>query len=155
MSTTNTAVARRILRNSNDAEDVVQDAFLQVSTRRGEWQAGKAKFSTWLYRVITNRCIDLLRKPRMEAMDVLPKIPDDHCDQMQSLLRDEASVQLAEAMTRLPDQQRIAIVLSYTEALSNAEISKFMDTTIFAVKSLLKRDRQKLKRIFRKKYIYI
>ncbi|MEI2384807.1 RNA polymerase sigma factor [Breoghania sp. JC706] len=143
------AVALRILRSPADAEDVVQDAFLQVWTRRGEWQPGKAKFSTWLYRVVTNRCIDMLRKPKVEAMDVLPEVADDHCDQMQSLLRDEATEQLAVAMERLPEQQRVALVLSYTEALSNAEIAEVMNTTIFAVESLLKRGRQKLKHILR------
>ncbi|WP_321344625.1 RNA polymerase sigma factor [Breoghania sp.] len=143
------AVALRILRSPADAEDVVQDAFLQVWTRRGEWQPGKAKFSTWLYRVVTNRCIDMLRKPKVEAMEVLPEVADDHCDQMQSLLRDEASRQLTNAMDRLPDQQRIALMLSYTEALSNAEIAEVMDTTVFAVESLLKRGRQKLKQFMR------
>ena len=46
-------VALRILDNRADAEDVVQDVFLKVWTHRGRWEGGKAKFSTWLYRVVT------------------------------------------------------------------------------------------------------
>lgn len=57
-------IALRIVGSRADAEDVVQDTLLKVWTHRGRWQHGRAKFSTWLYRVITNRCIDLRRQPR-------------------------------------------------------------------------------------------
>ncbi|WP_235860577.1 RNA polymerase sigma factor [Roseibium suaedae] len=143
------AVAYRILRNASDAEDVVQDAFLQVWTRRAVWQAGRARFSTWLYRVISNRCIDLLRRPRIETMETLPELEDDRSDQMQSLARQEASDLLQEAMGKLPDQQRIALVFSYTENLSNGEIAEIMETSISAVEALLKRGRQKLRHLLR------
>lgn len=66
------AIALRIVGNAADAEDVVQDTMLKVWTHRGRWQHGRAKFSTWLYRVVSNRCIDLRRKPRTENVDVVP-----------------------------------------------------------------------------------
>ncbi|MBD8891318.1 sigma-70 family RNA polymerase sigma factor [Labrenzia suaedae] len=143
------AVAYRILRNASDAEDVVQDAFLQVWTKRAVWQAGRARFSTWLYRVISNRCIDLLRRPKVETMETLPELEDDRGDQMQSLARQEASEMLQKAMAKLPDQQRIALVFSYTENLSNGEIAEIMETSVSAVEALLKRGRQKLRHLLR------
>ena len=63
------ALALRILKNSDDAEDVVQDSFLKLWTHRKRMEIGRAKFSTWLYRVITNRCIDLRRKPAMDDIE--------------------------------------------------------------------------------------
>ena len=70
------AIALRILGNAADAEDVVQDTMLKVWTHRGRWQHGRAKFSTWLYRVVSNRCIDLRRKPRTENVDAVPEVAD-------------------------------------------------------------------------------
>lgn len=144
------AVAYRILQNGQDAEDVVQDAFLQVWTRRQMWQSGLAKFSTWLFRVVSNRCIDLLRKPRTETVDELPELEDTSCNQTQDLERQEVTALLESAMMKLPDQQRIAIVFSYNENMSNGEIAEIMDTTVSAVESLLKRGRQKLRQLLKK-----
>lgn len=109
------AIALRILGSRADAEDVVQDSMLKVWTHRGQWQHGRAKFSTWLYRVVTNRCIDLYRQPQ-----------------------------------RLPEQQRVAVILSYQENMSNGEIAEVMDTTVAAVESLLKRGRQQLRELLRR-----
>ena len=74
------AIALRIIGNAADAEDVVQDTMLKVWTHRGRWQHGRAKFSTWLYRVVSNRCIDLRRKPRTENVDVVPEVADARPD---------------------------------------------------------------------------
>ncbi|ADZ72386.1 RNA polymerase sigma factor [Polymorphum gilvum SL003B-26A1] len=145
------AVAFRILRNPTDAEDVVQDAFLQLWTRRTAWQPGRARFSTWLYRVVTNRCIDLLRRPRVEAMDDLPEVPAGGADQVQTMMQEEVTALLNAAMAQLAGQQRIALILSYHENLSNGEIAEIMETSVFAVESLLKRGRQKLRQLLRNK----
>ncbi|SFN85119.1 RNA polymerase sigma-70 factor, ECF subfamily [Cohaesibacter marisflavi] len=143
------AVAYRILQDGPEAEDVLQDAFLQVWTRRGNWKAGRAKFSTWLFKVVTNRCIDLLRKNRTSAMDELPDLKDDSSNQSAILEMQEAIDLLEGAVAQLPDQQRIAIVFSYNESMSNSEIAEIMETSVSAVESLLKRGRQKLRQILK------
>lgn len=140
------ALALRILRNGADAEDVVQDTLLKIWSHRGSWQSGRAKFSTWLYRVVTNRCLDMRRRPKTEGMDEAPEIVDAQPDALTTLQRHEASDLLAREMERLPDQQRVALILSYYDDLSNAQIAEVMDTTIQAVESLLKRGRQHLRR---------
>jgi RNA polymerase sigma-70 factor (ECF subfamily) len=143
-------LALRILGTRADAEDVVQDTFLKVWIRRGEWQQGRAKFSTWLYRVITNRCIDLRRKPRTDDVDAIPEPADSQPDAVSAMHRNEVTSMLEEAIGLLPEQQRVALILSYHEDMTNAEIAEVMETTISAVESLLKRGRQQLKRILRR-----
>ena len=144
------AIALRIVGNAADAEDVVQDTMLKVWTHRGRWQHGRAKFSTWLYRVVSNRCIDLRRKPRTENVDVVPEVADTQLDASTVIERNEIGNLLEVAMQRLPEQQRVAVILSYHENMSNGEIAQVMDTTVAAVESLLKRGRQQLRQLLRK-----
>jgi RNA polymerase sigma-70 factor (ECF subfamily) len=144
------AIALRIVGNTADAEDVVQDTMLKVWTHRGQWQHGRAKFSTWLYRVVSNRCIDLRRKPRTENVDAVPEVADKQPDASSVLERNEVNDLLEAAMQRLPEQQRIAVILSYHESMSNGDIAEVMDTTVSAVESLLKRGRQQLRELLRR-----
>lgn len=139
-------LALRILKSAADADDVVQDSFLKLWTHRKRMEIGRAKFSTWLYRVITNRCIDLRRKPVMDDLDTAPELADDSEDAVTRMHRVSMTNLLETALAKLPDQQRIAVILSYHEAMSNAEIADVMDTSVMAVESLLKRGRQQLRR---------
>ena len=82
-------LALRILRRPADAEDVAQEAFVKAWINRDKWQAGRAKFSTWLYRVIVNRCIDLQRAPRNEWLDDAPEPVDDAEDCVTSIQRQQ------------------------------------------------------------------
>jgi RNA polymerase sigma-70 factor (ECF subfamily) len=144
------AIALRIVGNAADAEDVVQDTMLKIWSHRGRWQHGRAKFSTWLYRVISNRCIDLRRRPRTENVEAVPEVADGQPDAADIIERNELNDMLEVAMQRLPEQQRIAVILSYHENMSNGEIAQVMDTTVAAVESLLKRGRQQLRQLLRK-----
>jgi RNA polymerase sigma-70 factor, ECF subfamily len=143
-------IALRIIGSRADAEDVVQDTMLKVWTHRGRWQHGRAKFSTWLYRVVTNRCIDLHRRPRTDNVDAVPEPADAQPDVVSTMQRDEVTHMLENAMQRLPEQQRVAVILSYHENMSNGEIAEVMDTTVAAVESLLKRGRQQLRDLLRR-----
>lgn len=144
------AIALRIVGNAADAEDVVQDTMLKIWSHRGRWQHGRAKFSTWLYRVISNRCIDLRRKPRNENVETVPEVADSQPGAVEIIERNELNGMLELAMQRLPEQQRIAVIFSYHENMSNGEIAQVMDTTVAAVESLLKRGRQQLRQLLRK-----
>lgn len=144
------AIALRIVGNAADAEDVVQDTMLKIWSHRGRWQHGRAKFSTWLYRVISNRCIDLRRKPRNENVETVPEVADGQPGAVEIIERNELNGILELAMQRLPEQQRIAVIFSYHENMSNGEIAQVMDTTVAAVESLLKRGRQQLRQLLRK-----
>jgi RNA polymerase sigma-70 factor (ECF subfamily) len=123
---------------------------LKVWTHRGQWEHGRAKFSTWLYRVVTNRCIDLHRRPRTDNVDAVPEPADIKPDAFSTMQRDEVAKLLETAMQRLPEQQRVAVILSYHENMSNGDIAEVMNTTVSAVESLLKRGRQQLREILRR-----
>jgi len=139
------AVALKILRNPADADDVVQDVMLRIWTKSHMWQPGEAKFSTWLHRIVTNRCLDLHRRPRTETIDNAPDVADEQPDALTAMQRGEVSDLLERAMAHVPDQQRIALILSYIDSFSNAEIAGILDTSVTAVESLLKRGRVQLR----------
>lgn len=135
------ALALRITRNSASAEDVAQDAMITLWTHRHTWENGRAKFSTWLYRVVVNRCADLRRRAVNHCLDDVPEPMDDQPDAAATIHQREVSALVEEALGTLPDQQRIALTLSYFEHLSNADVAEIMGTTVTAVESLLKRGR--------------
>jgi RNA polymerase sigma factor, sigma-70 family len=139
------ALALRTLRNPADAEDVAQEALVKAWTHRHSWQPGKAKFSTWLYRVVFNRCIDLRRRPSNACIDEVAEPHDERPDSVDGIHRRQVYDRLGEAMAVLPDQQRAALTLSYFDELGNAEIADILGTTVQAVESLLKRGRQGLR----------
>jgi RNA polymerase sigma-70 factor (ECF subfamily) len=143
------ALALRILRNAADAEDVVQDTFVKIWAQPARWQPGRARFSTWLYRVVTNRCLDLCRKPKTGDIDDAPEVVDAGVDALSMVHTLEVHGLLDRAMSGLPPQQRIALILSYHDDLSNPEIAQVMDTTVAAVESLLKRGRNQLRAVLR------
>jgi RNA polymerase sigma-70 factor (ECF subfamily) len=143
-------IALRLLGSRADAEDVVQDTMLKVWTHRGRWEHGRAKFSTWLYRVVTNRCIDVHRRPRTDNVDAVPEPADVKPDAFSTMQRNEVTQLLETAIQKLPEHQRVAVILSYHENMSNGEIAEVMSTTVAAVESLLKRGRQQLREILRR-----
>jgi RNA polymerase sigma-70 factor (ECF subfamily) len=75
---------------------------------------------------------------------------DGQPDAFNTMQRDEVTKLLETAMRRLPEQQRVAVILSYHENMSNGEIAEVMSTTVAAVESLLKRGRQQLREILRR-----
>jgi RNA polymerase sigma-70 factor (ECF subfamily) len=143
-------LALRILRRPADAEDVAQEAFVKAWINRDKWQTGRAKFSTWLYRVIVNRCIDLQRAPRNEWLDDAPEPVDEAEDSVTAIQRQQVYGRLEQAVERLPGQQRTAVLLSYYEDMSNAEIAEVMGISVSATEALLKRGRQRLREILKR-----
>lgn len=144
------AVAMRITKNPADAEDVTQDAFVKAWTNRHRWDAGRAKFTTWLYRVIVNRCIDMQRLPKAEWIDDVEEPAAEVVDAVSSIHRNRVYGRLEDALHRLPTQQRVAIVLSYYEDMSNIEVAEVMGASVSAVESLLKRGRKRLRELLRR-----
>ncbi|EPY02192.1 RNA polymerase sigma factor [Magnetospirillum fulvum] len=143
------ALALRMLRNVADAEDVAQDSMVKAWTHRQSWEPGRARFSTWLYRVVVNRCIDLRRLPNNANIDDVPEPAEHRPDTVDSLHRREVYGRLEQAIGKLPDQQRAAVTLAYFEEMGNGEIAQVLGTTVSAVESLLKRGRQGLRHSLR------
>ena len=138
-------VALRMTGSKADAEDVVQDVFLRLWLRPGSWQPGQAQFSTWLYRVVVNRCLDLKRRPKGTDLEAVDEPQDPNANAEEELVEAERGRALDAAVARLPERQRAAIVLTYTAGLRNAEAASAMDISIKAFEALLVRAKRELR----------
>ncbi|MCW5688851.1 MAG: RNA polymerase sigma factor [Pseudolabrys sp.] len=138
-------LARRILGNAADAEDVVQEAMLRVWTHAPRWQP-LAAFRTWLTRIVVNLCLDRKRKAAWVDLDQAGEIADPSPDAGEAAEQNERDRLVQQAIGQLPDRQRTAIVLTYGDGMSNAEVAEVMGTTVSAVETLLVRAKQNLRR---------
>jgi RNA polymerase sigma-70 factor (ECF subfamily) len=149
-------LAYRYLGDRDGAEDLAQEAFLRVYKAKARYEP-RAKFSTWLYRIVVNLCLNELRwrkgRPAMAlavATETSSNLNIDLTDENEqepheTMEDEELSVKIQEIISTLPDNQRIAILLNKFEGLSYHEISDSMDLTVMAVKSLLTRARVRIK----------
>jgi len=154
------AVARRFVRNEDDALDAVQDAFLSAHKSIGRFD-GKAKLSTWLHRIVVNACLMKLRtkrrKPETSIEDLLPGYLDDgHLNPRpqpwqqtaDEFLQAKESRQLVRrSIDQLPDDYRNVLLLRDIEGLDTAETARLLDVTDSAVKTRLHRARQALRNL--------
>ncbi len=138
-------LARRILGNAADAEDVAQEAMLRVWTHAPRWQP-LAAFRTWLTRVVVNLCLDRKRRAPWVALEAAGEIQDPTPDAGVRAEADERERSLTAAIGELPARQRTAIMLTYSEGMSNAQVAELLDTTVSAVETLLVRGKQNLRR---------
>lgn len=138
-------LARRILGNTADAEDVAQEAMLRVWTHAPRWQP-LAAFRTWLTRVVVNLCLDRKRRAAWVDLDKAGEIVDPALGPGDLAEADERERLLSAAIEKLPARQRTAIVLTYSEGLSNAQVAEVLDTSVSAVETLLVRGKQNLRR---------
>lgn len=140
------AFARRMLRGSgHDPEDVVQDAFIRA--HKGLRATDRAMLlRPWLYMIVRNRALDDLRAPQrtgeLHEHTRLVAVPDaDPAAQLAA--RDELRRLVAD-IGRLPERQRLALVMRELDGRSHAETAKALSTTVPATKSLLVRARASL-----------
>ncbi|MFT3972631.1 MAG: RNA polymerase sigma factor [Amaricoccus sp.] len=138
------AVARRMLGDPAEAEDVTQETMLRLWRIAPDWQPGQAALGTWLHRVAANLCIDRLRRRREVTSDGVPERADEAPGALARIEADDRAAALHAALGELPDRQRLAIVLRHFEERSNPEIAEILDTSVEAVESLLGRARRDL-----------
>ena len=139
-----------VLGNESEAEEVVQEALLTVWKNRYNWTEGSAKFSTWVYRITLNRCIDLKRRrrPTTDSQNIEQVVAceanpaADH-----SMIQDEQSKKLLGMIDLLPENQKNALILYYYEEMNIKEISVRLSTTEQGARSLLKRGRKNLREL--------
>ena len=138
-------LARRILGNAAEAEDVAQEAFMRVWTHAPRWQP-LAQFRTWLTRVVINLCLDRKRRAPWVELETAGDIVDPAPGAGEKAEGDERERMLAAAIEKLPIRQRSAIVLTYGDGMSNAQVAEILDTSVSAVETLLVRAKQNLRR---------
>jgi len=141
-------VAFRHLGNEAQARDIAQDVFAELIASPHRYKPA-ARFRTWLYRVIANRCLNeraRVRNLRHSNEPAGGDIPDTRDTPEERLVRAQEAARVQDAIARLPDRQRLAVVLSRFEALSYEEVAEALDTTVSSVESLLFRARENLAR---------
>lgn len=156
----NTALG--VLQNTEDAEDVAQEVFLQVYESIKTFK-GESKFSTWLYRITLTKSMDhIRRKKRKKRFGLVQSLfgqenepvydpPDFHHPGVALDNRERAAV-LMQAVKKLPENQQIAFTLHKMEGLSYQEVSEVMKTSVSSIESLLHRAKNNLKKLLEKYY---
>lgn len=144
------ALAGRIVRNRSDAEEIVQEAFMRAWIKASNWQArrgsaGGAEFSTWLYRVVVNLCVDHGRRPVAAPIEAADEIADQSPGAEEQVLGHETSRRVAQAIARLPERQRAALALCHYDGMSNIDAAAALDISVGALESLLVRARRALR----------
>lgn len=139
-------LSQRMLGDSAEAEDVVQEAMLRLWKLAPEWRAGEAKVSTWLYQVARNLCTDRLRRRRggNPGLDAIPEVEDGARPVHEEMELAERAAALHAALGELPDRQAEAVRLRHLEGLANPEIASRMDISVEAVESLTARGKRAL-----------
>jgi len=147
----------RTLRDEAESEDLAQNVFLQVYKSRTRYQR-TAKFSTWLFTIARNLCLNELRRRSRHPADSLEEASAENEDQPrqqfedksqmappEKLLHGELARKIEEALAALPENQRSAILLCRQEELSYEEIAEILGCSLSATKSLIHRGRETLK----------
>lgn len=141
-------VAVRMLGDGAEAEDVAQEAMLRLWRVAPDWREGEAKVSTWLYRVTVNLCTDRLRRRRPLPLEEAGDVAEDRPGVLSAMIETDrqAAVQrgVQDALARLPERQRQAVVLRHLEGLGNPEIAAIMGIGVEAVESLTARGKRAL-----------
>lgn len=147
----------RTLRDETEAEDLAQNVFLQIYKSRARYQQ-TAKFSTWMFTIARNLCLNELRRRSRHPAESLEETHVEHEDQPRQqyedkqnisppdkLLHGELARKIEEALADLPENQRTAILLCRQDELSYDEIAEVLGCSLSATKSLIHRGRETLK----------
>jgi RNA polymerase sigma-70 factor, ECF subfamily len=150
-------LAYRMVHDATEAEDLAQNVFVQAYRSAGRYQVA-SKFSTWLFTIARNLCLNEIRRRarhRVESLEAPhPEQEDQPLRQFedsqtpsppQSLLRGELEAKIEQALAELPENQRTAILLCRGGELSYEDIAKVIGCSVSATKSLIHRGRETLK----------
>ena len=156
----NTALG--IVQNADDADDITQEVFIQVYQSVSSFK-GESKFSTWLYRITLSKALDhekkMKRKKRFAFVQSLfgneaeeQYHPAEFNHPGVQLEKKERAGELFNALKQIPDKQRIAFTLHKLEGQSYNEVAEIMNTSLYAVESLMARAKTNLKKVLKTYY---
>jgi RNA polymerase sigma-70 factor, ECF subfamily len=147
-------IARTMLRDADEAQDVMQEAYVRAYTALDQF-AGRAKFSTWLTKIAIHEALSRLQKRRQtdqgsrehqEDDQIMERVRSQDLDPEQQALKNEATLLLEQAVDALPVLYRSVFVLRSIENMTTAETASCLDLTEEAVKVRLLRARRMLQR---------
>ncbi|MFH1231382.1 MAG: RNA polymerase sigma factor [Planctomycetota bacterium] len=139
-------VIYRFIGDRAEAEDLAQEVFIRIWQSRKQYEP-LAKFTTYLYRIATNVCLNYVRRKRIISLDDVAETGSDELSPATQLLKKETDVIIKNAIDSLPPNQKMAVILHRFKGRSYKEISEVMGLSLSAVESLLHRVSLKLTEI--------
>lgn len=136
--------------NRDDAEDIAQEVFIEVYKSISRFR-NESELGTWIYRISINKSLDFLRKQKRkkrisDLMGLFVFQNKSSVTPHEQLEEKERKTILREQIALLPESQKVSLVLSQYDKLSNKEIAEIMDISVYAVESLLHRSRANLRK---------
>lgn len=126
----------RYVNNHHDANDLVQDVFIKAYRAIGRFR-GDSSFSTWLYRIAVNTCLNFraLRRPPTAPVD--EGVADARADALSDIVREERARRVREAVSGLPEKQRATLILKIYHDLTHEEVAGILGSSVGTVKANL------------------
>ena len=141
-------VANRFVKNSMEAEDIVQESFIKAFSKLHQYKA-EVTFGAWLKRIVINKSIDLLKSKKkhlQELEEVHLKVVDETDDEW--LVEDNITIEeVKHAIEQLPDKYKYVVMLYLIEGYDHQEISEILDITEIASRTQLSRGKAKLQEL--------
>ncbi|MGZ4106332.1 MAG: RNA polymerase sigma factor SigW [Tumebacillaceae bacterium] len=146
----------RMMGNPQEAEDVAQEAFMRAFANLAKYN-NSHKFSTWIYRIATNLCIDKMRKKKADFSldaelpgedsggDMYTRIAAPDRTPEEEVVRAETQEEVQRAIEALPENYRAAVILKYMHDLSLQEIADILEVPVSTVKTRIHRGREALR----------
>ena len=155
------SICFRMVKNHSDAEDLAQDVFIRTFNVLDRYNPSYP-FSSWLYRITSNLCIDFIRRRKDGVVSIDEPVPGSEGEMSRQIPADtvepdrdmenrEMMEVLSEAISQLPEHYRIIVILRHQEELSYEEISDNLGIPLGTVKARIHRARNMIKEIFMKK----
>ena len=138
-------VAVRILRDSR-AEEVLQEAYVKIWYRAGDYRPDKGSAMTWMASIVRNRALDILRRPDVEsALDDEERWESDMPGPLDQVMQSADARALMRCLEQLESTQRQAVTLAFFHGLAHADLARHMKQPLGTIKSWIRRSLQRLR----------
>ena len=126
----------RYVNNHEDANDLTQETFLKAWRAIGRF-GGRSAFSTWLYRIAVNACLNFRAAKRPQTQELPETLADPSMGAAQRVERDSEAWRVRQAVSRLPEKQRATLILKMYHELTHQEVAQVLGSTVGTVKANL------------------
>ena len=141
----------RIVKNHDLASEVLQEGYVKIWNRAGDFRPDKAKPMTWMGAVVRNQAIDVLRRSANQPVEPEPIedmhwLADESIGPQEQAYREQRDHTLHDCLRQLEGEQRQAMLLAYFKGLTHEELAEHLDRPLGTVKSWIRRGLQRLKK---------